>query len=520
MRRRSFLLLLFLGCASPAAPPVVLPPGELLEASARLYRPGDRLLLQAGAEYRGTLALRVAGGGDPERPVEIRSDGEPPATILAGDGEGIVLTDSGVHVSHLRLKGSGRGRGPSCGVRISNARPGGDKRSGLRISGLEISGFSRAGIMVESGPPDRSDSGFRDVVIEDCKVYNGVSYGIWSSGPEQPKGSWKYPHSGIVVRGCEVFGISGDPAKHDNHSGNGILIGSVDGALIERCCAHDNGARNGSRHGGPVGIWTYSARKVVIRRCESYGNRSGERPVDGGGFDLDGGTTESLLEYNYSHDNDGAGYLVYSYKDAPHEFRDNIVRFNVSLYDGRRGDYGGIVVGQHDSQNVHSLIYHNLVAVRPQGDAKACALVTAQTRDLQVYNNVFLVHPGAFLLGTWGLPPGGGLQLAGNTWLVEGEPALLQGPARCGSLEEWIRRGGLEGAARENRVIPRVGKTAEEAPTLWPRDVSALKATILPEPDQVSPVDLSQQGVRGIPSSDFCGRRIVTSRFAGPFAPP
>jgi len=28
------------------------------------------------------------------------------------------------------------------------------------------------------------------------------------SGFEQPRGSWKFAHADIVVRGCEVFGIA------------------------------------------------------------------------------------------------------------------------------------------------------------------------------------------------------------------------------------------------------------------------------------------------------------------------
>ena len=51
----------------------------------REYQPGDRLLLKAGDEYHGTLALKVAGGGDPRRPIEVRSDRDNPATILAGE---------------------------------------------------------------------------------------------------------------------------------------------------------------------------------------------------------------------------------------------------------------------------------------------------------------------------------------------------------------------------------------------------------------------------------------------------
>jgi hypothetical protein len=490
-----------LGCAGNPPPTYALPPGALLDAGAREYQPGDRVLLKSGAEYTGTLRLRIAGGGDPARPVEVTSDGDAPATILAGDGDGICFRDSGVTLRNLILRGSRKEKAGNHGIRAYNDRPKGDKRSGIEFRRLEISGFGRAGILLDGAASDKSDSGFKDVLIEDCRVSDGVHYGIWSNGYEQPRGSWKYPHANITVRGCEVFGIVGDPDKRDNHSGNGIMIGSVDGALIERCVAHGNGARNGSQTGGPVGIWTYCSRKVVIQRCESYANRAGAKAVDGGGFDLDGGVSESVMQYNYSHDNDGAGYLVYSYKDAPHEFRDNVVRFNVSIDDGRRGEYGGISVGHHGDRNLNTLVHHNLVIVSGAPGTRPSALVSAQTEGLKVLNNVFVARKGAWLAGTWGFKAGERIRVAGNTWLHEGGPAALQG------LEAAVKGGG-------DRVVPLKAALDDTAPTCWPRDVTALGEFFRVPPEQTSPVDLDLSA-----PVDFLGRASATARFAGPFAP-
>jgi len=41
------------------------------------------------------------------------------------------------------------------------------------------------------------------------------------------------------------------------------------------------------------------------------------------------------MQYNYSHDNDGAGYGIYEYVGAP-PWSNNIVRFNISQNDGAR----------------------------------------------------------------------------------------------------------------------------------------------------------------------------------------
>ena len=63
-----------------------------------------------------------------------------------------------------------------------------------------------------------------------------------------------------------------------------------------------------------MGIWTYNSNDVLIQYNESYDNKAGH--IDGDGFDLDGGTTNSILQYNYSHDNDGAGILEAQFAKA------------------------------------------------------------------------------------------------------------------------------------------------------------------------------------------------------------
>jgi hypothetical protein len=133
----------------------------------------------------------------------------------------------------------------------------------------------------------------------------------------------------------------------------------TDGGLVDRCVAWENGALCNQTPGGPCGIWTAGSRRITIQRCESFRNRTGNAP-DGDGFDLDGGSIECVLQYNYSHDNDGAGILVYTYPYAPWADRGNIVRYNICEGDAvKLGDYGAIHVG-NDGHGMSGIeIYHN-----------------------------------------------------------------------------------------------------------------------------------------------------------------
>ena len=101
--------------------------------------------------------------------------------------------------------------------------------------------------------------------------------------------------------------IPGDPSNLTNHSGNGIVVGNVSDAIIEYCEASNNGWDMPRKGNGPVGIWAWNADRVTIQFCISHDNKSpGD---DGGGFDLDGGVTNSVLQYNLSYNNDGPGLL-------------------------------------------------------------------------------------------------------------------------------------------------------------------------------------------------------------------
>jgi hypothetical protein len=128
---------------------------------------------------------------------------------------------------------------------------------------------------------------------------------------------------------------------------------------VERCVAYENGALCDDAPGGPCGIWTAVANRVTIQYCESYRNRTGTA-ADGDGFDLDGGCTQCILQYNYSHDNDGAGILVYTYANAPHTDRGNVVRWNVCENDSvKRRAYGAIMAGNDGDGMSGVEIYQN-----------------------------------------------------------------------------------------------------------------------------------------------------------------
>lgn len=127
--------------------------------------------------------------------------------------------------------------------------------------------------------------------------------------------------AGVITYGEDMYANEnvyvGNVVAHSNsgirglgaNSGDGIVLGSVNGGIIEQSLAYNNGWLCDAENGGPVRIWAYNANNVTIQFNESHHNRTGGQ-IDGGGFDLDHNTSRSIVQYNYSHDNEGAGFLL------------------------------------------------------------------------------------------------------------------------------------------------------------------------------------------------------------------
>src|SRR5581483_8503890 len=166
-----------------------------------------------------------------------------------------------------------------------------------------------------------------------------------------------------------ALSVPNNPSGHSSESG--INVFDAQGLTIEDCIAYNNG-RFGS---GGAGIWAARSDGCLIEHCESYDNHAPGKS-DGDGFDLDLGVTNSVVQYNYSHNNDGAGFLIYephSKAGATSPNANNVLRFNISSNDARKNGYGGITVGNAPANDASKLsgnqIYNNTVYTPASSDA-------------------------------------------------------------------------------------------------------------------------------------------------------
>jgi hypothetical protein len=393
--------------------------------------PGDRILFEGGRRFDGGLYFGPTEGGTATDPLVVGSYGGGRATIVPPAGtDGLLAYNSGgIDVADLNFAAAAPGNAGNGVDFYSDAYDDG-RNVRVRVERVEASGFGGSGIVIGGAA---GAGGYRDVRIADAVVHGNARAGIATYGAD------RYTLEDVYVGHCRAYDNAGI-AGAAGHTGDGIVLGSVDRGTVERSVAYGNGTLGD----GAVGIWAYDSNAVTIQFNESYANRtSGAR--DGGGFALDGGTTRSVLQYNYSHGNDGSGYGLFEYAGAP-AWSGNTVRYNVSENDGRKNGYAGIHAwdgngggGLRDAE-----VYHNTIYVAPATSGRPRGIyVQSATTDLRFRNNVVHVAGGVPAIDVAGGQVG--LLFQGNAYWSAGAPlALLWAGTAYSSLDDWRAATGEE----------------------------------------------------------------------------
>lgn len=397
--------------------------------------PGDKIYLHGNQTFIGNIVLDASNAGDPQKPVVIKSYSRGRAILYAGDGTGILVQNAGgVIIKNLEITGSGRDKNIGSGIRFENSREDLSRLPFVRIKDVKCSGFGGKqvyerndkllfyaygeGIFVGGRPWLLQKCGYTDVIIEDCETSDNENCGIMITGPWDPA-SQDYANSNISILRCQSHHNSGDPDFLRSHSGSGILMEYTDGGLIDGCLAWENGNLCNTTSSGPCGIWAAASKKIILQNCESWNNRTGK--VDGDGFDFDGGVSDSIIQYNYAHNNDGAGILLYSYDGAPYQFAHNTCRFNICMNNGRKNDYGELSIGSFGGLWENMDIYHNtLISTRLfEKNSVLHLMKNSQTRNVRILNNILISGDQVPLIN--GVDQEG-LLIAGNSyWSSHGE---------------------------------------------------------------------------------------------------
>jgi len=412
---------------------------------------GDRLLLRRGTTCNGML--KPQGSGSADNRILIGAYGEGPVPRIDANGTNTAalhLEDmSHILVKDLELTNPGELDEPHRGVYLTTLE---SVVTNVEIRDLYIhdvtglvkfSGTGKSGGAIIGRPLGGPEARFVDVLIENNRIEDVGRSGIFftgSSAKNRPLATEPWPEggSGIVIRGNNLKRLQGDA----------IVALATNGAIIE-----DNvvsiGNLIGKDYRGPdrncsAGIWTWNANNTLIQRNEVSGYRFGQSPTDGcdgTGFDIDNEQDGTVIQYNYSHNNEG-GFILLCSDDEAHGAT---VRFNLSIDDGKVinaspckfpifGTFDGIRLYNNTFVQAYPHTALELTLLKQLGNAG----------DFQFFNNiVYATSPQTIALACgdycthnlfFSLPPSG-------TDYVEGDPLFKdvswRGPGRLEAGEAF-----------------------------------------------------------------------------------
>ncbi|NBT12740.1 MAG: hypothetical protein EBS56_04015 [Planctomycetia bacterium] len=351
------------------------------------FSPGDSILFEGGKVFAD--GLWFSKGGTATNPITIGSYGTGQATISPAAGESgfYAYNCGGIALKNLKVLGVGAATSTKSAVGFFNDLAGNVKLPRISVDQVEVTGCYR-GLTVGGW---NGSSGYDGVSITNVSAHHNRHVGILVYGPTFNPAAPTYAMTNVYIGHCQANNNDGDPTLLENHTGSGITLGSVNGGIVERSVAFENGINNQPSE-GPVGIWAYDSTNVTIQYNESYNNRTGAGN-DGDGFDLDQNVTNSVLQYNYSHGNDGAGYLICSGPGTRNS--NNIVRYNISENDSRKRTYGaistwGFVTGLQ--------VYGNTVSMDPPTGTNTPMALRLVGTDHRIFNNLFVTTGGVTLV--------------------------------------------------------------------------------------------------------------------------
>lgn len=336
---------------------------------------GDTLYFAGGQVFEGSIFLDSTINSSASANIVISSYGDGKATIQSGNFSALTLHKvSGVSIKNLRFEGAGRKSGNTSNGVIVN------ESSNITIDSIIIKGFQKSGLLVYAS---------KNIEITKVRATENGTSGIYLLGV-----SSKTDCRDIRISRCTADNNPGDPTNFTNHSGNGILAGLCTNVTIEYCTATNNGWDMPRKGNGPVGIWCYESDSVLIQHCISYKNKTAPGAGDGGGFDLDGGVTNSTIQYCLSYENDGAGFGIFQYAGAS-SWYNNTIRYNISENDGQAmAEPAGISIwnSADDSSRFKNLLFYNNTIYNYNGAAIRYDQQSMHS-NFGFFNNIFVSGP-------------------------------------------------------------------------------------------------------------------------------
>lgn len=287
--------------------------------------PGDRILFKSGDIFEGTLQIGDQGSND--KPILIGKYAEGNLPILDGAGnEASVFLNNPAHIIienleitnwkgiyGIRFLAENAGEMSNFTMRDLLIHNVGSNSFTITEPSKTIGGIS--GRVLKGDKP----SWWNGLNIINVSIRNvgscGITFGNQDNLYKLEKDDPRYkPHLNVQLENVRI----------DSTARDGIWIRQCDGALIQNCEVSHTGLNAISN-----GIWFWDCLNSVMQYNEGYECLS-PRGNDGAPFSIDNHCYNCVIQYNYSHDNEGPGYMIFGRMG---DNDGNIIRHNLSYND-------------------------------------------------------------------------------------------------------------------------------------------------------------------------------------------
>ncbi|MES2920310.1 MAG: right-handed parallel beta-helix repeat-containing protein [Verrucomicrobiota bacterium] len=353
---------------------------SLEKFNATVFKPGDRILFKSGEKWSGQMRPQGSGTAvaDNRVPIVIGRYGEGALPEIAGEGNSnatLLVSD----VEHWEITDlSISNKGPSTAPDRSGVRIQADAvkvMHGITLRGLhvhDVNGDLRKsheghGILFEASR--RTGASFDGILIENCKLERTDRNGICQRGQGRTRSR------NVIIRSNILNDIGGD----------GIKLWGTNGGLIEKNIVRNARARCSD---AAAGIWPFACDDTIIQFNEVTGTKG---TTDGMAYDSDYQSKRTIIQHNYSHNNEGGFILVCS---PGHSYNlDTIVRHNVSVHDG----INSARVIQIAGNPTRTLFHNNTIVLGPHQNVPLISFNDwdgGNANDTQFTNNILIVSDG------------------------------------------------------------------------------------------------------------------------------
>ncbi len=301
---------------------------SLAKVNSTTFVPGDTLSFNGGDTFIGTLQNDTLAGS-PTAYVTITSYGTGVATINAGNGRGLVITNPQyLNINDLKLVGSGwTGSGVNLvpnngetGILLYVGQTTGPRMQNITVSNTEVTGFT-VGINFSTG--STGAVGFQNVVAYNNYVHDNVQLGINlqstlanQQGPVDQNYNVYFGYNRVTNNPGDPNSGSGGVHGTAKTEAGGMQIGGTTGATIEHNYIADiagfGGLNTGLTLGGSTAIVVTNSRSFRISQNEVARTKCSTN-VDGSAIDADQDTQDGDIFGNLTYYNVGPSVQIGSY---------------------------------------------------------------------------------------------------------------------------------------------------------------------------------------------------------------